>query len=60
MKTLNLTNNDIDTILHALRTSYLDYDDRMGPMFNDAIKRANDELDTIIIKIKEQIKEQED
>ena len=59
MKTLNLTNNDIDTILHALHTSYLDYDDRMGPMFNDAIKRANDELDNLIIKIKEQIKEQE-
>ena len=59
MTTLTLTNNDIDTILHALRTSYLDYDDRLGWSYNDAIKRANDELDNLIIKIKEQIKEQE-
>ena len=59
MKTLTLTNNELDTILHALRTSYLDYDDRLGWPYNDAIKRANDELDNLIIKIKEQIKEKE-
>ena len=59
MITLTLTNGDVDEILHALRTSYLDYDDRLGASYNDAIKRANDNLDTIIIKIKEQVKEQE-
>lgn len=59
MITLKLTNNDLETILHALRTSYLDYDDRLGPSFNDAIRRENDNLDDLIIKIKEQVKEQE-
>lgn len=59
MLTLTLTNGDVEEILQALRTSYLDYDERLGASYNDAIKRANDELDAIIIKIKEQIKEQE-
>ena len=56
MKTLHLTETQIDEILHCLRTSYLDYDDRMGAAFNDAIKRYNDNLDDIIQTIKDQIK----
>lgn len=59
MITLSLTNGDIEEILHALRTSYLEYDDRLGASYNDAIRRGNDKLDAIIIKIKEQVKEQE-
>ena len=59
MKTLQLTETQVDEILHCLRTSYLDYNDRMGAAFNDAIKRSNDNLDNIIQTIKDQIKEQE-
>lgn len=59
MITLKLTNSAVDEILHALRTSYLDYDDRLGWSYNDAIKHANDELDEIIDTIKQQVKEQE-
>ena len=59
MITLTLTNSDVEEILHALRTSYLEYDERLGWSYNDAIKRGNDELDDLIIKIKEQVKEQE-
>ena len=57
---LNLTRSAVDEILHCLRTSYLDYDERMGAAFNDAIKRSNDNLDSIIQTIKDQVKEQED
>ena len=59
MITLKLTNTAVDEILHALRTSYLDYDDRLGAYYNDAIKHANDELDSIIQTIKDQMKAQE-
>ena len=59
MKTLNLTETAIDEILHALRTSYLDYDDRLGASYNDAIESYNKQLDDIIQTIKDQIKEQE-
>lgn len=60
MITLKLTRTATDEILHALRTSYLDYDDRLGWSYNDAVKHANDELDEIIQSIKDQLKEQED
>ena len=59
MKTLNLTDTAIDEILHALRTSYLDYDDRLGASYNDAIESYNKQLDDIIQTIKDQLKEQE-
>ena len=59
MITLKLTNTAVDEILHALRTSYLDYDDRLGASYNAAIESYNKELDDIIQTIKDQIKEQE-
>lgn len=59
MITLNLTNGQAEEILHALRTSYLDYDEKLGASYNDAIKRYNDELDELITSIKQQVKEQE-
>lgn len=59
MITLTLTNDQTEEILHCLRTSYLDYDDRMGAAFNDAIKRSNDNLDSIIQTIKDQVKAQQ-
>ena len=59
MITLKLTRTATDEILHALRTSYLDYDDRLGASYNSAIESYNKELDDIIQTIKNQIKEQE-
>ena len=59
MITLNLTNGQTEEILHTLRTSYLDYDEKLGASYNDAIKRYNDELDELITSIKEQVKQQE-
>ena len=57
MINLELNNGQIETILHALRTSYMDYDERLGASFNEAIESYNKELDEIIITIKQQIEE---
>lgn len=59
MINLKLTNTQIDEVLHCLRTSYLDYDERMGASFNDAISAYNNQLDEIITTIKQQLTEQE-
>ena len=59
MITLNLTNSAVDEILHALRTSYADYDERLGLYYNKAMESYNKQLDEIIDTIKQQIKEQE-
>ena len=61
MVTLKLTNSAVDEILYALRTSYLDYDERLAACssYNSAIESHNNELDEIIQTIKDQIKEQE-
>ncbi len=56
---ITLTNSQTDEILHCLRTSYLDYDERLGASYNDAITSYNNQLDEIITTIKEQLKEQE-
>lgn len=59
MITLKLTNTQTDEVLHCLRTSYLDYDERLGASYNDAITSYNNQLDDIITTIKQQLKEQE-
>ena len=61
MITLKLTNTAVDEILYALRTSYLDYDERLAACspFNSAVESHNKELDEIIQTIKDQVKEQE-
>ena len=59
MVQITLTNTQIDEVLHCLRTSYLDYDERLGASYNDAITSYNNQLDEIITSIKQQIKEQE-
>lgn len=56
---LELTRTQIDEILHALRTSYLDYDERMGATFNSAIESYNNNLDEIITSINQQLEEQQ-
>ena len=55
---LELTNTQTDEVLHCLRTSYLDYDERLGASYNDAITSYNKQLDEIITSIKQQIEEQ--
>lgn len=57
MPTLELTHSQIDEILHALRTSYADYDERMPAAYNDAITAYNNIIDEIIISIKNQMEE---
>ena len=59
MITLKLTRTATDEILHALRTSYADYNDKLGAYYNQSIETYNKELDDIIQTIKDQIKEQE-
>ena len=59
MITLKLTSTAIDEILHALRTSYADYDERLGAYYNKAMETYNKQLDEIIQTIKDQVKEQE-
>ena len=59
MVTLKLTNSDVDEILHALRLCFADYNDKLGDYYNRAMESYNNQLDSIITKIKEQVKEQE-
>lgn len=59
MINIELTNTQVDEVLHCLRTSYLDYDERLGASYNDAITSYNNQLDEIITTIKQQIIEQE-
>lgn len=59
MVTLKLTNSDVDEILHALRSCYVDYNDKLDDYYNRAMESYNNQLDGIITKIKEQVKEQE-
>ena len=59
MVTLKLTNSDVDEILHALRSCYADYNEKLGDYYNRAMESYNNKLDGIITKIKEQVKEQE-
>ena len=59
MVNIELTNTQADEILHCLRTSYLDYDERLGASYNDAITAYNNQLDEIITSIKNQLNEQD-
>ena len=59
MITLNLTHTQADEILHALRTSYADYNEKLGAYYNESIASYNKQLDELIQSIKDQIKEQE-
>lgn len=58
MKTLKLTDSQIEEILHALRTCYADYDEKLGEYFNRAMESYNKQLDEIIDTIKKQLEEQ--
>ena len=59
MVILKLTNSDVDEIIHALRSCYADYNEALGEYYNRAMESYNNQLDTIITKIKDQVKEQE-
>lgn len=59
MPNIKLTNTQADEVLHCLRTSYLDYDERLGASYNDAITSYNNQLDEIITTIKNQLNEQD-
>lgn len=59
MVNIELTNTQADEVLHCLRTSYLDYDERLGASYNDAITSYNNQLDEIITTIKNQLNEQD-
>ena len=54
-----LTNTQADEILHALRTSYADYNEKLGAYYNQSIESYNKQLDELIQSIKDQVKEQE-
>ena len=60
MITLNLTHTQADEILHALRTSYADYNEKLGTYYNESIASYNKQLDELIGNIKQQLKDQED
>ena len=54
---LELTKTQLEEILHCLRTSYLDYDERLGVAFNSAIESYNNSLDELINTIKQRIED---
>lgn len=58
MITLTITDTQAEEILHCLRTSYADYDERLGAYYNQSIEAYNKQLDELIETIKQQRKEQ--
>lgn len=64
--TIKLTRNQIEELIHAVSTSYMDYDERMfyDPVlqeeYNKGVRAYNNTIDDIREILKESIKESQD
>lgn len=61
--TIELTENEIEELLHATIMSYMDYDERLfydkvlQAEYNQGVKKYNDMIDRIRIKLKKCLKD---
>lgn len=52
LTTLNLTIDELDELISAEGTMYLDYDETRSEQYNESIRRYNDHVETLLNKLK--------
>ena len=52
MTTLNLTIDELDELISAEGTMYLDYDETRSEHYNESIRRYNDHVESLLNKLK--------
>ena len=52
MTTLNLTIDELDELISAEGTMYMDYDETRSEQYNESIRRYNDHVETLLNKLK--------
>lgn len=51
--TLDLTIDELDELISAEGTMYMDYDEERSQQYNESIRRYNDHVETLLNKLKE-------
>ena len=57
MTTLNLTIDELDELISAEGTMYMDYDELRSEQYNESIRRYNDHVENLLNKLKAAYKE---
>ena len=52
LTTLNLTIDELDELISAESTMYMDYDETRSEQYNESIRRYNDHVETLLNKLK--------
>lgn len=63
LTTLNLTIDELDELISAESTMYMDYDESRSEQYNESIRRYNDHVEALLNKLKtayKQAKEKEE
>lgn len=51
--TLNLSIEELDELIAAESTMYMDYDETRSTQYNESIRRYNDHVESLLNKLKE-------
>lgn len=52
LTTLNLTIDELDELISAEGTMYMDYDESRSDQYNESIRRYNDNVEALLNKLK--------
>lgn len=52
LTTLNLTIDELDELISAESTMYMDYDETRSEQYNESIRRYNDHVEALLNKLK--------
>lgn len=52
LTTLSLTIDELDELISAEGTMYMDYDETRSEQYNESIRRYNDHVETLLNKLK--------
>lgn len=52
LTTLNLSIDELDELISAESTMYMDYDETRSEQYNESIRRYNDHVETLLNKLK--------
>lgn len=52
LTTINLTIDELDELIIAEGTMYMDYDETRSEQYNESIRRYNDYIETLLNKLK--------
>ena len=53
LTTLNLAIDELDELIAAESTMYMDYDETRSTQYNESIRRYNDHVESLLNKLKE-------